>query len=94
MCVSVPGRVVSVHEIEGAPAALVDFGGKQRSVNLMFLPDVVAGDHVLTHSGFAVRLAEPFDQASSPDEAGSPDEARAPDEAGLDPMDRGVEQQA
>lgn len=55
MCLAVPGRVVSV---EGADPAFrsgnVDFCGIRRIVNLAFTPDVVPGDFVLVHVGFAL----------------------------------------
>ncbi len=55
MCLAIPGRIVS---IEGADPAFrngnVDFCGVRRRVNLAFTPDVVPGDFVLVHVGFAL----------------------------------------
>jgi hydrogenase expression/formation protein HypC len=55
MCLAIPGRIVS---IEGTDPAFrngnVDFCGVRRKVNLAFTPDVVPGDFVLVHVGFAL----------------------------------------
>jgi len=55
MCLAVPGRVLSV---EGEDPAFrigkVDFCGVRRMVNLAFTPEVVPGDFVLVHVGFAL----------------------------------------
>lgn len=55
MCVAVPARVVAVTEDEGTPTATVVMSGAERQINCSFLPDVAVGEHLLTHSGFAVR---------------------------------------
>lgn len=36
----------------------VDFGGVVREVNLAFVPEVVVGDHVLVHVGFAITVLD------------------------------------
>jgi hydrogenase expression/formation protein HypC len=55
MCLAIPGRVLSV---EGGDPAFrtghVDFCGVRKTVNLAFTPEVVAGDFVLVHVGFAL----------------------------------------
>jgi hydrogenase expression/formation protein HypC len=55
MCLAVPGRVV---EIEGDDPLLragrVDFSGIVKRVNLSYVPEVVVGDYVLVHVGFAI----------------------------------------
>ncbi|WP_350281706.1 HypC/HybG/HupF family hydrogenase formation chaperone [Kribbella sp. HUAS MG21] len=56
MCVGVEGRVV---ELDGdtpvaAPTGTVETADGQRRVCFAFLPDVVVGDVVLVHSGFAI----------------------------------------
>lgn len=55
MCLAVPGKVLSVED--GDPAfrsANVDFCGVRKMVNLAFTPEVVVGDFVLVHVGFAL----------------------------------------
>ncbi len=59
MCLAVPGKVLSV--VEGDPAfrtANVDFCGVRRMVNLAFTPEVVVGDFVLVHVGFAISTVD------------------------------------
>jgi hydrogenase expression/formation protein HypC len=55
MCLAVPGKVLRV---EGEDAAFrtgsVDFCGVRRIVSLAFTPEVVPGDFVLVHVGFAI----------------------------------------
>lgn len=53
VCLSVPGRVVDVEEADGLRMGRVDFGGVARRVCLEHV-DVVPGDWVLVHVGFAL----------------------------------------
>lgn len=55
MCLAVPGKVLSVEGHDPAfRTAHVDFCGVRRIVNVAFTPDVVPGDFVLVHVGFAL----------------------------------------
>ena len=55
MCLAVPGRVVDIEGDDPAfRAASVDFGGIRKKVSLAFTPEVVLGDYVLVHVGFAL----------------------------------------
>lgn len=59
MCLAIPGQVVSIREPnEGASPldrmGLVDFGGVRKEVSLGLLPEVVPGDYVIVHAGFAL----------------------------------------
>lgn len=56
MCVAMPGRVISVEAPStGAIWSEVEFGDRILKVNLVMLPDTEIGDHVLVHSGYAIR---------------------------------------
>jgi len=56
MCLTVPGRVVSVtNETSEARTAQVDFGGNVRTANLAFTPEAEVGDFVIVQAGFATR---------------------------------------
>lgn len=62
MCLGVPGQIV---KLEGT-TAVVDFGGVRRNVALDLVDeDVVLGDHVLVHVGFAIRRIAPEDLAET-----------------------------
>jgi hydrogenase expression/formation protein HypC len=55
MCLAVPGKVVSISgEDPWTRTANVSFGGVIKEVNLAYLPDVVPGDYVIVHAGFAL----------------------------------------
>jgi hydrogenase expression/formation protein HypC len=67
MCVVMPGKVISIDAPStGAVWSQVEFGDRVLKVNLVMLPDVDIGDHVLVHSGYAIRrvLARVVDDAS------------------------------
>lgn len=62
MCLGVPGQILT---IEGT-TAVVDFWGVRRKVALDLVDeDVVVGDHVLVHVGFAIRRIAPEDLAET-----------------------------
>ncbi len=55
MCLAIPSRII---EMEGFNAT-VDVYGARRGINLMLLPeDVVIGDYVLVHAGFAIQKVD------------------------------------
>jgi len=53
MCLAIPGKIVEIVNIENQ-LAKVDVGGVRRNVNIGMLDDVVVGDYVLIHVGFAM----------------------------------------
>lgn len=57
MCVAIPGRIVSIGERSGPsiPATAV-FGDVERDIDLAMVPDAEVGDHVIVHSGYAIRV--------------------------------------
>ncbi len=54
MCLAIPGKVISVGEENGLRIGRVQFGGVFQPVSLDFVPEVVVGDYVLVHVGFAL----------------------------------------
>ena len=55
MCLSIPGKVVSIDEtIPELKMGKVNFGGVVKEVCLQWLNDVKVGDYVLVHVGFAL----------------------------------------
>jgi hydrogenase expression/formation protein HypC len=62
MCLAVPGRVISVGERDDTLMAEVDFGGVTKDVCLAYIPDIVAGEYVIVHVGFAIQR---LDEASA-----------------------------
>jgi hydrogenase expression/formation protein HypC len=59
MCLAIPGRIVRITEGSGLQrTGLVDTGGVECRVNLAMVPEAAVGDHVVTHSGFALRITD------------------------------------
>ena len=52
MCLSVPARVLEVHDRHWAT---VDVGGTGKRISIDLVEDVRAGDYVLLHVGFALQ---------------------------------------
>jgi hydrogenase expression/formation protein HypC len=49
------GRIVEVHETQGLPMGVVDFGGVRREVCLAYVADQIKpGDYAIVHVGFAI----------------------------------------
>ena len=55
MCLAVPGRILTIAEVDGVPMADVDFGGVRKNVCLQYVPDAVIGEYVVVHVGFAIQ---------------------------------------
>lgn len=53
MCLAIPGKIVEIVNVENQ-IAKVDIGGVRRNVNIGMLDDVIVGDYVLIHVGFAM----------------------------------------
>ena len=54
MCLAVPARIL---EVDGQEAD-VDFGGVQRRVSLLFVPEAKVGEYVVVHTGFALNVLD------------------------------------
>ncbi len=56
MCLAVPGKVLSIDSKPGdaLPMAKVSFGGIAKDVCIAYVPEVVVGDYVIVHAGFAL----------------------------------------
>ena len=54
MCLAIPGKVVETFQSDGMKMGRVSFGGMLKQVCLEYTPDVVPGDYVLVHVGFAL----------------------------------------
>ncbi len=54
MCLAVPGKVLGIDTSVDPVMAKVSFGGVEKQICLEWLPDVVVGDYVLVHVGFAI----------------------------------------
>jgi hydrogenase expression/formation protein HypC len=62
MCLAVPGRILSIADVDGTVMAEADFGGVRKSVCLQYVPDAAVGEYVVVHVGFAIQR---LDEASA-----------------------------
>lgn len=55
MCLAIPGKVLEIQpDDHGVAMARTNFGGIVKLVCLEYTPEVVVGDYVLVHVGFAL----------------------------------------
>ncbi len=54
MCLAVPGCIQQIYEDHQTLMGKVNFGGVVKEICLIYLPDMVVGDYVLVHAGFAI----------------------------------------
>ena len=54
MCLGIPGKVVETFREHGILMGRVDFGGVSKRVCLDHVQEVVPGEYVLVHVGFAL----------------------------------------
>lgn len=57
MCLGIPGQVVAMAD-DQPDVGIVDVSGVTRRISLALLDDVVIGDWVLIHVGFAMALID------------------------------------
>lgn len=54
MCLAVPGKVLEIRDTAFSRLGKIEFGGITREAYLDFVPEVVVGDYVIVHVGFAI----------------------------------------
>jgi hydrogenase expression/formation protein HypC len=60
MCLAIPARVVEVlPDSEG----VIDVGGVRKRISLELVSDVVPGDYVIVHVGYALQRLDPGEAA-------------------------------
>ena len=62
MCLAIPGQVAEIYERDGMPFGRVDFGGVQKEVSLVYVPEIAVGEYAIVHVGFAIST---LDEASA-----------------------------
>lgn len=59
MCLGIPGKLVELHDDDGAlPRGVVDFNGVRREVCLAYVPGIRLGDYAIVHVGFAISIVD------------------------------------
>jgi len=80
MCLALPGEVLSIDARDELAFGRVRFGSVVREVCLAYVPEVVVGEWVIVHVGFAIQRLDAeaaraslalFDEALGPDAAAS-----------------------
>ena len=61
MCLSIPAKVEKIED----EIATVSVGGTQYEASLQMLDDVVVGDYILMHTGFAIQKLDAEEAAES-----------------------------
>lgn len=64
MCLSLPGRVVSVDDQGGIRMGTVELGGLARRICLAYVPEAGPDDDVVVHAGFAISRLEAAEAAA------------------------------
>ncbi len=54
MCLSIPGKVISISEDKSLLTGKVQFGHIVKECSLAFVPDVKIDDYVIVHAGIAI----------------------------------------
>ena len=54
MCLAIPGKVLEIDRTLVPVMGTVSFGGIQKKVCLEWIPEVVVGEYVIVHVGFAI----------------------------------------
>jgi hydrogenase expression/formation protein HypC len=55
MCLAIPARLVEINGDDG----IVDMGGVRKEISLALVDDVVVGDYVILHVGYALNKLDP-----------------------------------
>ena len=55
MCLAIPALVVSIDNLN----ATVDIAGVRKDISIALVPEVVIGDYVIVHVGFAIGVVDP-----------------------------------
>ena len=56
MCLAIPCKIV---ELKADDAAIVEVGGIRKEISLSLVDDVVVGDYVIVHVGYALTRLDP-----------------------------------
>jgi len=58
MCLSLPGKILSIDDSTELRMANVDFGGVEREICVEWVPEAEIGDYVLAHVGTALTVLD------------------------------------
>ncbi|MCB0686185.1 MAG: HypC/HybG/HupF family hydrogenase formation chaperone [Saprospiraceae bacterium] len=60
MCLAIPGKITFIEKDQDVTfrTGKVSFGGVQKQVNLMMVPEAREGDYVLVHVGVGISIVD------------------------------------
>lgn len=58
MCLAVPGKIITIEEVDSLRMAKVSFGGVMKQICLEWVPEAKIGDYVIVHVGFALNIVD------------------------------------
>ncbi|HXE37878.1 MAG TPA: HypC/HybG/HupF family hydrogenase formation chaperone [Azonexus sp.] len=62
MCLAIPARIV---ELRSDDLAVVDLAGVKKEISLALVDNVVIGDYVIVHVGYALNKLDPEEAAKT-----------------------------
>ena len=62
MCLAIPAQVV---ELRDGDSAVVDLAGVRKEISLSLVENVVVGDYVIVHVGYALNKLDPEEAAKT-----------------------------
>jgi hydrogenase expression/formation protein HypC len=62
MCLAIPARIV---ELRSDDLAVVDLAGVKKEISLALVDNVVIGDYVIVHVGYALNKLDPDEAAKT-----------------------------
>jgi hydrogenase expression/formation protein HypC len=59
MCLGIPGKIVSIYDVNTLRMGRIDYGGVIKEACLAYVPEAKAGEYVIVHAGFALNVLAP-----------------------------------
>jgi hydrogenase expression/formation protein HypC len=56
MCLAMPGKVIGIYSENDLLMGQIDFSGAVSKACLAYVPEVVPGQYVIVHAGFAIQI--------------------------------------
>lgn len=58
MCLGMPGKVIEITEEDGLLMGKIDYSGSVNKTCLAYCGDVIVGQYVIVHAGFAISVLD------------------------------------
>jgi hydrogenase expression/formation protein HypC len=59
MCLGIPGKIVSIYDVNTLRMGRIDYGGVIKEACLAYVPGAKPGEYVIVHAGFALNVLAP-----------------------------------